>query len=160
VKGEAPGDRERRPLEAGAAAVEGDLRRLVPAAVPAGLRERVLDQAAEARRGALLAPWLRVAAAACAISIAALLVLDPLMTHHEEARLAALLDGRSQSLTASEPGPELAEAGIGQGAEARRLELVRDLAAAAARKDIARESIEAQRRLKGWLEYETPENPD
>ena len=140
--------------------VERELRRLAPAAAPVGLRERVLDGAAAARRGAWLAPWMRVAAAACSISIAALLVLDPLMTHHEEARLSAVLDGRSLTSAPPETGAELAEAGLDAGTAAQQWVRIQNLAAAVARREVIREPLEARERLKGWLEYETSEDPD
>lgn len=139
--------------------VERELRRLVPAAVPAGLRKRVLDRAAEARRGAALAPWLRVAAGACAVVVAALLALDPLLSRHEERRLTALLDGRSTAAPAFETAPELAEAGLGPGTEAEHWARLQDLAAAVAGRSLEKASIDALERLKGWWEYETPESP-
>ena len=73
VKTDRRGDRGRDVFEAGAAGVERELRRLVPAAVPPGLRGRVVARAAEARRGALLAPWMRVAATVCSLLIVAAL---------------------------------------------------------------------------------------
>lgn len=144
----------------GATGIEGELRRLVPAAVPPGLRGRVVARAAEARRGVLLAPWMRVAAAACAVLIVTVLLTGPLIGRHEEARLAALLDGRSAAAAPGEAAPELAEVVLGQGAEAGRLARLRTLAAAAVRKNEQREFFDARRGLKGWLEGETSENPD
>ncbi len=155
-----PNDLERGGFGAGAAAIERELRRFVPGPVPAGLRERALARAAGARRGAALAPWLRVAAASCAVFIAALLALDPILSRHEEARLAALLDGRAISANALESAPELAEAGIGLGTEAARWSRLQGLAAAAALKAPERVSLEALERLKERWDYETPQDPD
>lgn len=141
----------------GAAGFERELRRLVPASVPSGLRERVLERAAATRRGAALAPWMRIATAACAVLIGALVALDPVLVRHDQARLAALLDGHSVSTTVPETASELAEAGLGP-EEARRSRL-QGLAAAAARKPQERASIENLERLKGWWEYEDPQDP-
>ncbi|GEM_PF-1221312 len=146
-------------FEAWAAGIESGLRRLAPAPVPAGLRERVLERAAATRRSAALAPWVRVAAGACAVLVAALLALDPLLSRHEERRLTALFDGRSAATPTFETAPELAEAGLGRGTEAERWARIQDLAAEAARRSIEIETVKALERLKGWWEYETPESP-
>jgi hypothetical protein len=101
---------------------------------------------------------MRVAAAACSVLIAALLALDPLLSRHEEARLKAMLDGRFEAATASEPAAELAEVGLGQGALARRWD-GQGPAVAAARTSNEKDSLKALERLKGWLEHETSEDP-
>lgn len=155
----APNDLNHGEFEAGPAGVERELRRFVPAPVRSGLRERVMARAAEARRGAALPPWLRVAAASCAVLIAALLALDPILVRREEARLTALLDGRAISGNGLEAAPELAEAGIGQEAETALWSRLQGLAGAAARKPLDRVSLETLERLKGWWEYETAEDP-
>ena len=148
------GDRETDP-----SAVARELARLVPADVPPGLRSRVLATAAEARGGAALKPWMRLTAGAVAVLVAALLALDPLMNRREEARLAALLDGRSAEASRPETAPELAEAGLGPGTEAGRLVRLQDRAAAAANRLLEKASLEAVERLKGRWEYEASENP-
>lgn len=147
-------------FEAGASAIERELRRLVLAAVPSGLRGRVVGRAAETRRGALLAPWLRLSAVACSVLIVTVLVADPLIGKHEEARLAALLDGRSAAAAPGEKVPELAEAVFGLGAEADRLALLQTMTASSMRKNERRRFFEARKGLKGWLEDETCETPD
>lgn len=157
MKRNVPNDLGGGEFEAG---VERELGRFVRAPVPAGLRERVLVEAAEARRRAALAPWLRVAGASCAVLIVALLVLDPILLRREEARLAALLDGRAISMNGLESAPELAEAGIGLGTEAARWSRLQGLAAAAALKAPERVSLEALERLKERWDYETPQDPD
>lgn len=153
-------DRGRDVFEDGAAGVERELRRLAPMAVPPGLRGRVIARAAEARRGALLAPWMRVSAGACSVLIVTVLVTDSLISRHEEARLAALLDGRSAAAAPSEMASELGEIILGQGTEAEGLVRLRFMAAAAIRKDEQRGFFEARKGLKGWLEDETSEDPD
>jgi len=152
-------DRGRDVLRDGTTGVERELRRLVPAAVPPGLRGRVVARAAEARRAALLAPWMRVSAVACSVLIVTVLVADPLISRHEEARLAALLDGRSAAEAPGHTVPELAEV-LGQGAEAGRLARLRTMAASAVRKNEQRGFFEARKGLKGWLDDETSETPD
>ena len=147
-------------FEDGAAGVERELVRLARKAVPPGLRGRVIARAAEARRGALLAPWMRVSAAACAFLIVTVLVAGPLVGRREEARLAALLDGRSAAAAPGDTPPELAEVVLGQGGEAGRLARLRAMAASANRKNDQREFFEARKGLKGWLEDETSETPD
>jgi hypothetical protein len=147
-------------LEAGSAGVERELARLVPAAAPAGLRQRVLGRAAEARRSSLLSPSWRAAAAVCSAVIAAVLLIDPVVGRFEAARLEALLDGRPPAATTSESPGELTEVLTGQGQEADRLNRLQTLAAASARMAAEREFFEAQRWLKGWLGDETLENPD
>jgi hypothetical protein len=150
----------REVFEAGAAGVERELRRLVPAAAPPGLRGRVVARAAEARRSPLLAPWMRVSALACSVLIVTVFVTDPLIGRHEEARLAALLDGPSAAAAPGDAAPELAEVVLGQGAEAGRLARLRTMAASAVRKNEQRGFFEARKGLKGWLEDETSEIPD
>ncbi len=147
----------REGFEAGAAGIERELRRLVPIGIPPGSRDRVLRRAAEARGGMVLSPWMRVAAAAGAALIGAILVLDPIQSRHEQARLAALLDGRAVSTAAPDAAAELAEAGIGT--EAPLWSRVQGLAAAAARRSPAVGDLAALERLKGWGEYEDPEDP-
>lgn len=152
--------RGRGGFEAGAAGVEQELKRLVPAAVPPGLRQRVLAGAAEARRGALLAPWMRVTAAVCSILIGTVLAIDPLLSGHEEARLTTLLNGRSAAAPTNGPASEFAEVLSGQGTEVERMIRIQSLATFVAPKDMERDYFEARERLKGWLEYETSEAPD
>ena len=147
-------------FEAAAAGVERELGRLVPAAVTPGLRSRIVARASEARRAAMLRPWMRVAAAACSVLIAALLALDPLVSRLEEARLTALLDGRSAVASRPETAPELAEAGLGAGTEAERWARLQALAAAAVREPGISDSLGALERLKGRWEYETAQDPD
>lgn len=153
-------DHGRDVSEAGAAAIERELRRFAPAAVPPGLRGRVVDRAAETRRGALLVPWMRVSAVTCSVLIVTVLVAEPLIGRHEEARLAALLDGRNAAAAPGEKAPELAEAVFGLGAEADRLALLQTMATSAMRQNERRRFFEARKGLKGWLEDETSETPD
>lgn len=153
-------DRGRDVFEDVATGVERELRRLVPAAVPPGLRGRIVARAAEARRGPLLAPWMRVSAVACSVLIVTVLVTDPLIGRHEEARLAALLDVRSAAAAPGDAASELAEVVLGQEAEAGRLARLRTMAASVIRKNGQRGFFEARRGLKGWLEDETSETPD
>lgn len=152
-------DRGRDVFENGAAGVERELRRLAPMAVPPGLRGRVIARAAEARRGALVAPWMRVFAVACSVLIAIVLVTDPLIGRHEEARLAALLDGRPSSRPTEEEVSELAEILAGQGNGAYRIVRLRAMVPRSVRCENERDFIEARKRLKGWLEDETSESP-
>ena len=151
-------DQGRKDVELDLMDIERDLERLKPVAAPAGLRRRVLDRAAEARKSAVLSPKMRVLAAACSIIIIAVLGLDPLIRKHETARLAALLDGRQTSFPSGEVPPELVEVLTGRGRDAERLARVQLAAAAAARKEQARQVREAWRRLKGWLDDETFED--
>jgi hypothetical protein len=157
VKVDKRDDHGRDRFETGAAGIERGLRRLVPAAVPPGLRGRVVARAAEAGRGALLAPWMRVSAVACSVVIVAVLAVDPLVGRHEAARLAALLDGRSAAAAPGEAASELAEV---EGAEAGRLARLRTMAASAIRKNGQKGFFEARKGLKGRLEDETSETPD
>lgn len=145
-------------FEAGAAGVERELRRLVPDGIPPGLRDRVLRRAAEARGDMALTPWMRVVAGGSMALIGALLVLEHIQGRQEQARLAALLDGRPVSAAVAETETELIEAGIGT--EAALWSKYRRSAAAAALKRSDRASFEALERLKGWWEYEDPEDPD
>jgi hypothetical protein len=150
------GDGERAP---GAFDIERELGRLALAAAPPGLRARVLDRAAGARRGAAMPPWMRLAAAAGSVLIAALLAFDPLLSRYEESRLTALLDGRPATAAPAEMASELAELGIGPGTEAERRARAQDFLAALARKTTVRGSVLDLERLKGWWDYEDQENP-
>jgi len=138
--------------------LERELLRLVPAAVPAGLRERVLDQAAEARKSAALSPAMRILAAACSIAIVAVLGLDPLIRKHETVRLAALLDGRRMSLPAADLPSVLAEILSGEGNAAELMARLRIQAASAVREGRDHQVTEAWKKLKGWLDNETSED--
>jgi len=138
--------------------IERDLERLAPVAAPAGLRDRVMDRTAQARNSAALSPRMRILAAACSIIIVAVLGLDPLIVRHEAAQMAALFDGRQTASPAGEAPSELAEVLTGRGRDAERLARVQLAAAAAARKEQARQVREAWRRLKGWLDDETSED--
>lgn len=153
-------DPERGGLEAGAAGVERELRRLPPAAIPSGLRDRVMNQAAEARRSAALRPWMRPAAVAAAALILALLALDPVLARREEARPTAALDGRTAAPSTEEDARTLAEVvgGPGGAAETARIARLETLAAAASRQEREQEMLDARRQLKGWLEHETSED--
>jgi len=139
--------------------IEKDLGRFSPIGAPAGLRQKVMDRALEARKSAMLSPRMRLAASACSLAIVLVLGLDPLIARQEAARMAALLDGRPG---ARQPGEtlELALALGGNGGEAERLSHLQSLAASAIREDALREFVEARIRLKGWLDNETLENPD
>lgn len=152
--------RGREDFEAGPAGVERELGRLVPAAIPPGLRPRVLSRAESARRSVMLSPVMRVAVAACSLLIAAVLLIDPLVGRHEAARLTALLDGRNAAAPAAESAPELAEALSGKAGEARSLARLRAAAESAESASTFRNAIEAHKRLKGWSSDETSEDPD
>lgn len=146
--------------EAGAAGVERELGRLVPAVLPPGLRQRVLSRAAFARRSALVSPAMRAAAAACSLLIAAVLLIDPLVGRHEAALLTALLGGRNAAAPAAESVPELAEALSGKAGEVGSLARLRAAAESAGSENTVRNAIEARKRLKGWSSDETSEDPD
>jgi hypothetical protein len=137
--------------------VERELGRLVPSAAPPGLKALVLDQAAASRRGALLAPWMRVAAAAAAVLIVAVLAVGLVLERSEAGHLAAVLDGSPAVPSAGQDAMVLAEAIGGRDAavEAARIVRLETLAADAARRDRERQAIEAREWLKGWLENET-----
>jgi hypothetical protein len=146
-------------IACGPADTEGELRRLVPSTVPSGMRRRVLDRALEARLNAALTPGMRALAVACAIVIVAVLAIEPLVGRHEAARMTALLDGRSSARTAGEEAYDLAEVLGVQVGEADRMARLQIMAASASREDRVSDFIEARKRLKGWLNNETSENP-
>lgn len=152
--------RGREDFEAAAAGVERELGRLVPAAVPPGLRQSVLSRAEFARRSVLLSPAMRITAAACPLLIAAVLMLDPFVVRHEAARLTALLDGRNSAAPPAESDPELAEALSGRAGELASLARLRAAVESAGSENTIRSAIEARIRLKGWVVDETSENPD
>jgi len=157
------GDRDvrgRGGFEASAADVEREFGRLVPAAIPPGVRQRVLSRAEFARRSVMLSPAMRITAVACSLLIAAVLLIDPLVGRHEAARLTALLDGRNAAAPAAGFAPELAEALSGMAGEVRRLARLRAAAGSARSENTVRSAIEAHKRLKGWFSDETSENPD
>lgn len=144
----------------GSPEIERELRRLAAGPVPPGLRQRTLGRAAEARKKAALAPWMRLVAAGCSILIAAVLLADPLAGRHETARLAALLDGRTAPMAADDEASVVAEAvgGSEGAAEAARAVRLGNLAAAASRRERGRQVTEARKRLKGWLADESSED--
>lgn len=152
--------RRREDFEAGGAGVERELGRLVPAAIPPGVRQRVLSRAEFARRSIMLSPAMRVAATACSLLIAAVLLIDPIVARHEAARLTALLDGRNSAAPATESTPELAEALSGKASEVGSLARLRAAVESAGSGNTVRSAIEARKRLKGWFSDETSENPD
>jgi hypothetical protein len=152
-------DDERNKPERGAAGVEEALAGLVPVKLPAGLRGRVLCSGLAARKEAALTPGMRVAAAAGASIILAVLWVDPLLGRQEAARLAAVLDGRLPAPAAG-PAPELAEVLACEPGEGERLVRLQALARQSVREEIKRDFIKARKGLKGWLENETSEDPD
>ena len=101
--------------------VEKDLERLAPVAAPPGLRERVMDRAVQSRKSAALSPRMWILAAACSIVIVALLAIDPLMARHEDARLAAVIDGRQTSRPTGKEAADVAEILDGYGTEGTRM---------------------------------------
>jgi hypothetical protein len=138
--------------------IEAKLGRIAPLPVPPGLRRKVLGRAAEAGKSKALTPGLRTLSAACAVLIAAILVIDPLVGRHEATRLAALLDGRSAAHAASQAS-ELVEIFGGKDGEADQMARLQHATAAVAPKHQEHQVTEAWRRLKGWLENETQEDP-
>lgn len=152
--------RGREDFEAGAAGAERDLGRLVPAAVPPGVRQRVLSRAEFARRSVILSPAMRAAATACSLLIAAVLLIDPFVVRHEAASLTALLDDRDSAAPATESVQELAEALSGRAGELASLARLRAAVESAGSEIKIRRAIEARKRLKGWFVDETSENPD
>jgi hypothetical protein len=152
--------RGREDFEAGAAGVERGLGRLVPAVIPPGLRQRVLSRAEFARRSVMLSPAMRVAATACSLLIAAVLLIDPFVARLEAVRLTALLDGRNAAAPATESAPELAEALDGKASEVWSLARLRAAAESAGSENTVRSAMEAHKRLKGWFSDETSEDPD
>ncbi len=154
------GDRGRDGFEAGAAGVDRELGRLVPAATPPGLRQRVLSRAEFARRSVMLSPKMRVVATASSLLIAAVLLIGPFVGRHEAARLTALLDGRNAAAPATESAPELAEAFSVNASEVGSLARLRAAAESARSEDTVRGAMEARKRLKGWFSDETSEDPD
>jgi len=138
--------------------VERELGRLMIVPVPPGLRQRVLDRAAEARCRTVLTPGLRRLAIAAAALIIAVLVADPILSRHEAVRMSALLDGRTAAAAAPEVSSELAEALGGQASGLDQLARLRTLARAAAGEASVRDLVTAHERLKGWLNHETSED--
>lgn len=155
MKEEGQGD-----VGAGTPDVERELGRLAAAPVPPGLRQRVLDRAAEARSRTVLTPGLRRLAVAGAALIVAVLVADPILGRHEAVRMSALLNGRTAPVAAPEGSSELAEALDGQAFGLGQLARLRTLARAEAREGSVRDLVVAHERLKGWLNYETSEDLD
>jgi len=152
-------DDGRNRLERDAAGLERALRDLISVKTPPGLRERVLSSASVSRGNAALAPWMRVVAAACASTVLAVLLIDPLLGRQEAARLTAVLDGRP-SAPAAEPALELDEVLAGNAGEMSRMARLQTLARLSGQDEIKRDFIKARTRLEGWLEDETSEDPD
>ena len=132
-----------------------------PVTAPPGLRERVLARAMEARSDAALTPPMRLLAAVCALVVALVIGIEPVMGRLETARLAALLDGLPPASPEDRPMPELAEAlGGPAGGPEERLARFRAAAASTAREARRTEFSEVRERLKGWLDNETSEDLD
>ena len=138
--------------------IEYALGRLLPKPVPPGLRERVIGSAFQTRKNSVLTPQLRIVAVTCSILLVAVLLLEPLSSRWEAARLAALLDGRPASPATGEEAAEFAEVLGLRGREADRMAKLQAMTAPALRKERMGDFIEAQKRLKGWLENETSED--
>ncbi|HOW86538.1 MAG TPA: hypothetical protein P5119_11810 [Candidatus Aminicenantes bacterium] len=137
--------------------IEREMARLAARPAPRGLRDRVLGRAGEARKGAVLAPWARALAVACAVAVAAALLIEPFAGRREAVRLAALLDGRRAAPAAGQTA-EIAEILAGQTGVAERLARLRFAGAAAARRERGRRVTEAREKMKGWLAYESSED--
>jgi len=158
VKMDGRDDRGRDVFEDGAAGVERELRRLVPAAAPPGLRGRVVARAAEARRGALLAPWMRVSAVACSVLIVTVLGIDPLIVRHEAVRMAALLGVAGGSEPTERESDFLwAELGVDMGVIDRALRGGIARFGSKGSEASLRDHLQARDRLKGMTDYENAE---
>jgi len=140
--------------------IEGELARLAPGPVPAGLQQRVLSRARKARENTVLTPGMRIAAVTCSVLIVALLAADPFLSRQEATRLASLVDVRVQPGPAGETPAVLAEVlgGTGEAAEAARMARWEIIAAAAARREQERQITAAWKRLKGGLDHEAFED--
>ncbi|MCX6567883.1 MAG: hypothetical protein NT147_02380 [Candidatus Aminicenantes bacterium] len=141
--------------------IERSLARLAPKAIPAGLRQRIMDSALESRKNASLTPWMKWAAVTCAVLIVFVLIADPLIGRFEAVRMAALINAGSatdEGGMARREASDLAElAGI-QGTEAAKLIRLQARITSAVREERRRRFGEAMKGLRGWLEYETSEN--
>ena len=144
----------------GAQDIEVELGRLAPVPVPPGLRQRVMDRAAQTRKHAALTPRLRIAAVTCSVLIVMLLAADPLLDRHEAFRLASLGDIRVQPGPSGETPAVLAEVldGTSDVEEAARMARREIIAAAAARREQERQFTEDRKWLKGWLAHEAFED--
>jgi hypothetical protein len=139
--------------------VERELARLVFKSTPSGLRQKALDAASEARRNAVLTPALRFAAVACSVLLPLVLGTEPILRRAESSRLNALLDVRAAGPSPGGEASELADV-LGSGEhEADTVTKLQAMAAKALRKEREGDFVEAQKRLKGWLENETSEDP-
>jgi hypothetical protein len=138
--------------------IERSLARLAPKPVPDGMRQRILSSAYEAGGSRALTRGRLVTAAVCAAVLAAILTADRLVARRESARWAALLDGRSPVQSIEDPASILAEI-MGTGAEKDVAALRSRMLASTRIRPQVPEMREALKRLKGWLEYETPEDP-
>lgn len=152
-------DEDRIAPGAEASDVETALGRLAAAAAPPGLRRRVLDRAREASGNAVLAPWMRVAAAASSVLIGLVLAVDPFIGRYVQARLAASIDLRPFARPASESRSELDDILAVGAREADRIVRLQALTAPAGRGETPGDLIEIYKNLKGWLDYETSEDP-
>ena len=74
--------------------------------------------------------------------------------------MAALLDGSQSARPAGEAASDLAEILAGQESEANRMVRFEIFAESVVREENVNNFIEARKRLKGWLEDESFEDPD
>jgi len=138
--------------------IDKSLARLIPKPAPSGLRQRVITSVREAREKVVVMPGMRAVVAVCVVVLVAVLAGDALISEHESARFSALLDGRSSARTAEDESLFFAEIlGITGDQDITAMKL-RILASIRIRQDDERDRLEALKRLKGWLEHETPED--
>jgi hypothetical protein len=137
--------------------IERSLARLVPKPVPNGISQRVLNPAYEAGKKRILTRGWLIAAAVCAALLAAVFIADAFIARHESVRLAALLDQRSPARSIEDPTFTFMEIlGIGADDDLAPLRLI--MLASIRIRQYAPDRHEALKRLKGWLEHETPED--
>jgi hypothetical protein len=139
--------------------IERSLGQLVPKPAPPGLRERVLDSAIEVRKNAAMTPRMRTVAVVCSILIVAVLGVDPLISRHEAARMAALLDGPGVSAPIEEEVRLLwAEVGGDLGDLDKFCKEGILLSRLGSRGGSREAFLEARDWLKGMIDHEDPEN--
>ncbi len=145
--------------------IEKTLESLRPRHVPPGLKARILAPALEARNNRALTTLMAKAALVCAALILVTILGDSITSNYQASALLAIVKGPAVALQAKEESkPPLAEVSqeesalgtqiFGKNLYGRVLLIRTD----SGRRSV-KESLEALKMLKGWIDNEVSENP-
>jgi hypothetical protein len=140
--------------------LEKSLERLMPMAIPPGLRERVMASAIESRENAVLTPRLRATALVWAVLALVAVIGDAVISKWQSGRIAALLGGPNISTPAGaeDEGHRLWADFGGELGDLDKFRMAGIALSRLGNRGGDREAfLETRDYLKGMIDYEDPE---